>query len=61
MSQPMLTLATAKSDQTEAQVHLLPCRIHHDGTVGPIEPYWSPAVHQGKSSRLLSCPVRNEH
>jgi hypothetical protein len=48
MSQPMLTIAPEQTKQKNAQLHLLPCRIHHDGIVDPIEPYWSPVQNQGK-------------
>lgn len=48
----MLTIAAEQTKQQNAQLHLLPCRIHHDGIVDPIEPYWSPVQSQGKSHMI---------
>ncbi|KAK8105040.1 hypothetical protein PG999_008399 [Apiospora kogelbergensis] len=44
MSQPMLTIAGDKTEPKKAQLHLLPCRIHHDGNVAPLDPFWSPTT-----------------
>ncbi|KAI1845847.1 hypothetical protein JX265_011258 [Neoarthrinium moseri] len=43
MSQHMLTIASHEAKAKDARVHLLPCRIHHDGDVDSAAPYWSPA------------------
>ncbi|KAJ1331807.1 ribonuclease H2 subunit C [Microdochium nivale] len=44
MSQPILAIdGPGQADQLKARVNLLPCRIHHDGEVGSIDTYWSPA------------------
>ncbi|ETS75905.1 hypothetical protein PFICI_12849 [Pestalotiopsis fici W106-1] len=42
MSQPILTVSSATSRSKKAQVNLLPCRVHHDGSINSIEPYWKP-------------------
>ncbi|KAK8119818.1 uncharacterized protein PG998_004444 [Apiospora kogelbergensis] len=44
MSQPMLTIAGDKTEPKKAQLHLLPCRIHHDGNVAPLDSFWSPTT-----------------
>ncbi|KXJ95648.1 ribonuclease H1/H2 small subunit [Microdochium bolleyi] len=45
MSQPILTVdGPGRADQPRASVNLLPCRIHHDGEVGAVDTYWSPAL-----------------
>ncbi|KAM7190750.1 putative dna replication licensing factor mcm6 protein [Rhypophila sp. PSN 637] len=51
MSKPILSLVepkTATDDKlsTTATVtpHLLPCRIHHDGSVEPVQSFWDPTV-----------------
>ncbi|KAI0131813.1 ribonuclease H2 non-catalytic subunit-domain-containing protein [Xylariales sp. AK1849] len=46
MSQPMLTVSTDRATQRTAQLHLLPCRIHHDGDIDTTESYWDPAENQ---------------
>ncbi|KAK9793623.1 putative Ribonuclease H2 subunit C [Seiridium cardinale] len=42
MSQPMLNMSLAGQEQGEVQLNLLPCRVHHDGDIDAIEPYWNP-------------------
>ncbi|KAK8043093.1 ribonuclease H2 subunit C [Apiospora phragmitis] len=44
MSQPMLTVAGHQADPKKAQLNLLPCRIHHDGNVAPLDSFWSPTT-----------------
>jgi hypothetical protein len=41
MSQPILEI---KADTSSAKVtpNLLPCRVHHDGAIGPTEAFWAP-------------------
>ena len=52
MAHPMFTVPTesSQSQQKKAQVHLLPCRIHHDGAVGSTETYWNPVEGEGEDS-----------
>ncbi|KAG7286948.1 hypothetical protein NEMBOFW57_006448 [Staphylotrichum longicolle] len=44
MSQPMLSLKPeAPSGNTpKATPHLLPCRVHHTGSVDPVQSFWDP-------------------
>ncbi|KAI1413802.1 ribonuclease H1 small subunit [Hypoxylon sp. FL1857] len=46
MAHPILTVEPQEVSQKKAQVHLLPCRIHHDGNVHPINTYWNPSEGQ---------------
>lgn len=46
MSQPIL--AIEDSEVPKAAANLLPCRLHHDGPVDPIQPYWKPVCQEGK-------------
>ncbi|KAK2070573.1 hypothetical protein P8C59_005058 [Phyllachora maydis] len=41
MSRPVLVVKPAKAP-AKATPHLLPCRVHHDGAVGPTDSYWRP-------------------
>ncbi|KAM0468010.1 hypothetical protein ACHAP7_011371 [Fusarium lateritium] len=43
MSQPILSL---KPDENKSKVvaNVLPCRIHHDGSIDPASTYWTPTV-----------------
>ncbi|KAI1646570.1 ribonuclease H1 small subunit [Daldinia loculata] len=42
MAHPVFTVDSQENIQQKAQIHLLPCRIHHDGEVNPVETYWNP-------------------
>ncbi|KAK1766892.1 ribonuclease H2, subunit C [Phialemonium atrogriseum] len=42
MSQPMLNISKQPSNP-QTIPHLLPCRVHYDGPVEPIQSYWSPS------------------
>ncbi|KAI1383655.1 ribonuclease H1 small subunit [Hypoxylon trugodes] len=42
MAHPVFTVESQETIQKKAQVNLLPCRIHHDGNISPIDTYWSP-------------------
>ncbi|KAL7629735.1 hypothetical protein AAE478_001258 [Parahypoxylon ruwenzoriense] len=46
MAPPVFTVDSQESAQKKTQVHLLPCRIHHDGNVDPIDTYWNPSESQ---------------
>ncbi|RYO80061.1 hypothetical protein DL766_008315 [Monosporascus sp. MC13-8B] len=46
MAPPMFTVPSELPAEKKAQVHLLPCRVHHDGNVGPVESFWSPTEGQ---------------
>ncbi|KAI1801139.1 ribonuclease H1 small subunit [Daldinia bambusicola] len=48
MAHPVFSVDSQESIQKKAQVHLLPCRIHHDGNVNPVETYWSPSENEDK-------------
>jgi ribonuclease H2 subunit C len=63
MSQPMLAVKLDEpSEETpKATPHLLPCRVHHNGAVEPVQSFWEPKVGSGKTQpRNLSCTER-EH
>ncbi|KAI4867967.1 ribonuclease H1 small subunit [Hypoxylon rubiginosum] len=49
MTHPIFTVESQDSVQKNASVHLLPCRIHHDGKVGPVDAYWNPNEGQDKT------------
>ncbi|XDG09903.1 hypothetical protein ABKA04_009518 [Annulohypoxylon sp. FPYF3050] len=42
MAHPIFTVESQETIPKKAQVNLLPCRIHHDGDVDPIDTYWNP-------------------
>ncbi|KAI1478766.1 hypothetical protein K445DRAFT_319279 [Daldinia sp. EC12] len=42
MSHPIFSVNSQENIQQKAKINLLPCRIHHDGNVNPVETYWSP-------------------
>lgn len=48
MTQPILSI---EEDQTKANTkavaNLLPCRIHYDGSVDPIDSYWKTEQSEG--------------
>jgi ribonuclease H2 subunit C len=46
MTQPILSLAAANAPSVlKATPHLLPCHIHHDGSVEPVaEQFWAPTT-----------------
>ncbi|RYP72050.1 hypothetical protein DL769_004537 [Monosporascus sp. CRB-8-3] len=46
MAPPMFTAPSELSAEKKAQAHLLPCRVHHDGNVDPVESFWSPREDQ---------------
>ncbi|RYP47596.1 hypothetical protein DL768_006382 [Monosporascus sp. mg162] len=46
MAPPMFTVPSELPAEKKAQVHLLPCRVHHDGNVDPVESFWSPRESQ---------------
>lgn len=45
MSQPILSIEESAATSC-ARANLLPCRIHHDGPVDPIDTFWSPTSSQ---------------
>jgi hypothetical protein len=53
MPQPILTVSSATSQSKKAQVNLLPCRVHHDGSINSIETYWNPTEDGGKLVKQL--------
>ncbi|KFH42077.1 hypothetical protein ACRE_071900 [Hapsidospora chrysogenum ATCC 11550] len=43
MTQPILAIEEDKSKPSpKAVANLLPCRVHHDGLVDPLDGYWTP-------------------
>lgn len=50
MSQPMLSLKPeAPSGNTpKTTPHLLPCRVHHTGSVDPVQSFWDPKADESK-------------
>ena len=52
----MFTLPSESQGQKKSQVHLLPCRIHHDGEVGPVESYWNPIEGEGETTLYFAIP-----
>ncbi|KAM7193167.1 putative dna replication licensing factor mcm6 protein [Naviculisporaceae sp. PSN 640] len=58
MSKPILSLVETKTSTDESSAtpmtvtpHLLPCRIHHDGSVEPVQSFWDPRVDEdGKNT-----------
>lgn len=65
MSKPILSLVepertsdkvndkstTMATTTTAVTPHLLPCRIHHDGSVEPVESFWDPRVTEGENAQ----------
>lgn len=45
----MLSLKSenAQGETPKATPHLLPCRVHHSGSVGPVQSFWEPKVADG--------------
>ncbi|KAK4180863.1 ribonuclease H2, subunit C [Triangularia setosa] len=41
-SQPILNLGSASSSPKKTTAHLLPCKIHHTGSVEPTKSFWDP-------------------
>ncbi|KAI0006788.1 ribonuclease H2, subunit C [Xylariaceae sp. FL0662B] len=56
MAPPVFTVASEESIEKKAQVHLLPCRIDHDGNVSPIDTYWSPS--DGNQDQIKTAYLR---
>ncbi|GJN70620.1 ribonuclease H2 non-catalytic subunit [Purpureocillium lilacinum] len=51
MSQSILAIERdAASRSTKAVPNLLPCRIHHNGSVDPVASYWNPERAEGSAS-----------
>ncbi|KAK4125431.1 ribonuclease H1 small subunit, partial [Parathielavia appendiculata] len=51
MSKPVLALELGKlsKETPKATPHLLPCRIHHNGPVEPVQSFWAPKVGNDRS------------
>lgn len=52
MSPPILTLGSPSNppqSPPKATAHLLPCRVHHNGSIEPIQPFWKPEKQAGTS------------
>lgn len=50
MSPPILTLGSPSNPPKpppKATAHLLPCRVHHNGSIEPIQPFWRPEKQPG--------------
>lgn len=57
MEQPILSVEQRKGPSQEVTPNLLPCRIHHDGSVGSADAYWTPSQEPGMSDK--SATVRS--
>ncbi|KAF7518005.1 hypothetical protein G7054_g13598 [Neopestalotiopsis clavispora] len=57
MPQPILTVSSATSQSKKAQVNLLPCRVHHDGSINSIDTYWNP-TEDGNTDNLKTAYIR---
>ncbi|KAH8203690.1 hypothetical protein TruAng_002103 [Truncatella angustata] len=55
MSHSMLTISKTRTEDNRVHVNLLPCRIHHDGAIDTVTPYWSPS---GSSGGIKTAYVR---
>ncbi|KAJ4419398.1 hypothetical protein N0V82_004980 [Gnomoniopsis sp. IMI 355080] len=44
MGQSMLSIRQSNDSSAKVTPNLLPCRIHHDGSVGSAGPYWTPST-----------------
>ena len=54
MAQPILSIEEGKAKfNNKAVANLLPCRVHHDGPVDPIDAYWKPTASEGASKQGL--------
>ncbi|KAI1765366.1 ribonuclease H1 small subunit [Hypoxylon sp. FL1150] len=51
MTHSIFAVDSQESTQKNASVHLLPCRINHDGNVEPVDAYWNPSESQDKTKR----------
>ncbi|KAH9883792.1 ribonuclease H2, subunit C [Xylariomycetidae sp. FL2044] len=49
MSPPVFTVDDQRSTKTKARINLLPCRVHHDGDVSPIDTFWKPSRSQERN------------
>jgi hypothetical protein len=48
MTQPILSIEEDTSKPSpKAVANLLPCRVHHDGPVDPLDGYWKPTNSEG--------------
>ncbi|KAI2640852.1 ribonuclease H1 small subunit [Hypomontagnella submonticulosa] len=56
MSHSIFAVKSQDSVQKKAHVHLLPCRIHHDGNVDPMDSYWDPS--EGQADRTKTAYLR---
>ena len=52
---PILTIKPASGTSSKATAHLLPCQIHYNGPVDPVDPFWDPKTNstEGKSFHWL--------
>jgi len=48
MDKPILSLASSGDPHSKATPNLLPCRINHNGSIEPVEPFWDPRTGEGK-------------
>ncbi|KAI0380405.1 ribonuclease H1 small subunit [Hypomontagnella monticulosa] len=61
MSHPVFSVESQESIQKKAQVHLLPCRIHHDGNIDPMNTYWNPSEDQADRTKTAYLRGRKLH
>ena len=56
---PMLSLKEA-GETKKMTANLLPCRIHHDGSIDPVGAYWMPVDSTGTHSPAQNILATNE-
>ncbi|PHH92096.1 hypothetical protein CDD83_8947 [Cordyceps sp. RAO-2017] len=62
MSEPMLVIADGRASRLPKTIpNLLPCRIHHTGSVDPVPQYWATSQLQGGSVVIAHFRGRKLH
>lgn len=54
MPQPQFRITSQETDQHKVAVNLLPCAVHHDGPVDPIQAYWRPTENDGMYAHAVT-------
>lgn len=61
MPEPMLAVEDQEvSRKTNAVPNLLPCRVHHTGSVDPVSGYWNPVQSEGMNVLLVRHVLLND-
>jgi len=48
MSKPILEIKSENARLSKTKPHLLPCRVHHNGSVEPTQSFWNPTESAGE-------------